>query len=226
MQDTEEEEKKRKTEEVRRIQEEREDHLAEVEEEDVCAIPYEEEAAAREVGLGLERALAPNGIFLSQSPDGQIAVLLQNCSTNWQQMIESGDILTVFKTLETYNAIHRIPVLLVNENFTMNADSEEIKGMTALHMSAVKGKVEMVRLLLLHPSIDVNAVDHEIEWTPLYIACYYDHVEVVKVLLLNDRVDVNKDGWTPLHAACYRDHFEVFKVLLLDARVDVNKTDN
>eukprot|EP00981_Chlorochromonas_danica_P000314 scaffold78_cov203-Ochromonas_danica.AAC.7 len=74
----------------------------------------------------------------------------------------------------------------------MTTDDRQIEGMTALHMAAVKGNVELARLLLLHPEIDVNAVDSEEGLTPLYAACSYGHVEVVKIFLLDGRVDVNK----------------------------------
>eukprot|EP00981_Chlorochromonas_danica_P001614 scaffold347_cov215-Ochromonas_danica.AAC.1 len=180
-----------------------------------------------------------DNLLLSQSQEDEIAVLLQNCSTNLQQMIESGDV-TVLKTLETYNAIHRIPVSLINHHFTMTVDGIEFKAgemsvysstmlpwiliemdMTALHMAAVKGNIEMIRLLLLHPAIDVNALNCEEGWTPLHVACYYGCFEVVMVLLLAEQ-----EGWTPLHCACYNGQVDVVKVLLLDKRVDVNKPNN
>eukprot|EP00981_Chlorochromonas_danica_P000284 scaffold64_cov199-Ochromonas_danica.AAC.1 len=162
-----------------------------------------EKAARVALERKLEEALTVNDKLFTLLKDGQIAILLRDCSTNWQQMIESGDV-TVFKTLETYNAIYRIPVSLIHHSFTMIVDGIENKDMSALHMAAVKGNAVMTRLLLLHPAIDVNAVDSEDGVTPFICACEEGHADVVKILLLDQRVDVNKtdeDGETALDVA-------------------------
>eukprot|EP00981_Chlorochromonas_danica_P008111 scaffold2011_cov290-Ochromonas_danica.AAC.3 len=159
--------------------------------------------------------------------DCQIAALLQKCSTNWKRMIKSGDV-TVLKTLETYNAIDRIPVSLVNKHFTMTIDNIALQGVTALHIAAAEGNIEMIRLLLLHPSIDANAGDHEWIWTPLHTACNCDRVEAVKLLLRDKRVDLNKAdkyGETPLSIACCEGRVKAVKLLLREAQLDVNKAD-
>eukprot|EP01042_Synura_sphagnicola_P001835 gene1835-2154_t len=149
-----------------------------------------EEARRVEAERKLEEALALNDKLLAQVKDGQIAILLLDCHTNWQKMVESGD-LTALKTLETYNAIHRISVSVIHHHFTMTLGHTETKGVTALHMAAVKGNAEMSRLLLLHPAIDVNAVDQDGR-TPFVYAYMKGHLELVKVLLLDGRVDINK----------------------------------
>eukprot|EP00981_Chlorochromonas_danica_P002827 scaffold549_cov174-Ochromonas_danica.AAC.11 len=53
------------------------------------------------------------------------------------------------------------------EMFDDLLDAIPYKDMTALHVAAVKGNVEMVRLLLLHPAIHVNAVSSKYGWTAL-----------------------------------------------------------
>eukprot|EP00981_Chlorochromonas_danica_P012937 scaffold5593_cov165-Ochromonas_danica.AAC.1 len=204
------EEENRNTEEVIRIQEKRE--RAELLEE-FNTITCKEEVTGQ---IDLERKLeepqaeiadlnnnpqvmegeltddvARNDIFLSQPQEDQIAILLQDCSTNWQQMIESED-LTVLKTLETYDAIDRIPVSIINHHFTITRDDEEIKGVPVLLVAAFKGNREMARLLLLHPAIDVNVVVDESGTTPLLVASGMGHVAIVDVLLLDKRVEVNK----------------------------------
>eukprot|EP00981_Chlorochromonas_danica_P016214 scaffold16062_cov278-Ochromonas_danica.AAC.4 len=216
--------------------------------------PYKVEAAARvdlerkleepqtvneKLMFELEESIKAREMEAAARVEAKIAVLLQDCSTNWLQMIESEDV-TVLKTLETFNAIDRIPVSVINGRFSMTVDGEEIKAAVALHMPAVKGNAEMARLLLLHPAIDVNAVDNEVRmqtcmtFDSVIVHCAVmkaatvgnGHVEVVLVLLRDERVDVNKadkNGWTPLHTACGRGHVEVVLVLLGDERVDLNK---
>eukprot|EP00981_Chlorochromonas_danica_P014599 scaffold8399_cov179-Ochromonas_danica.AAC.1 len=150
-----------------------------------------EKAARVEAEARAKEAQTLKDVFLSQPQEDQIPVLLGYCSSNWQEMIESGD-LTVLKTLETYNAIHRIPSSIINHSFSMTIDDEEIEDTSALYMAAEEGNVEMTRLLLLHPAIDVNAADSTYGWPPLSCACEDVHVEVVRLLLLDRRVDVNK----------------------------------
>eukprot|EP00981_Chlorochromonas_danica_P007492 scaffold1757_cov218-Ochromonas_danica.AAC.1 len=173
----------------------------------------ERKLAARVEAEGkLKEGQSRNEKLLSQLNEGQ-AAFVRNCSLsfNWQQMIEAGD-ATLLKTLETYNAIHRIPGSLIHHHFTMTVDGIEFKaggmsvysstmllciliemGMTALHMAAANGNEELARLLLLHPEIDVNVVDSEYGTTPLHVACKIDgNAKVVKVLLTVPRIDVNK----------------------------------
>ena len=64
---------------------------------------------------------------------------------------------------------------------------------TGLHLASSFGHHEVVKLLLAHPAINVNAQDWQ-ESTPLSLACSYNSVEVVQVLLKDSRVDVIVEG--------------------------------
>ena len=56
-------------------------------------------------------------------------------------------------------------------------------GRTALYIASIKGFLEVVQVLLLHPGINVNQARTNYGDTPLYVASQEGHVEVVKALL-------------------------------------------
>ena len=91
-------------------------------------------------------------------------------------------------------------------------------GRTLLHYAAIGGHVEIVKLLLEDPRVDVRAVDRE-KFSALQLAADLGHVEVVKLLLEDPRVDVravDKDGWSALHFAASSGHDEMVSLLLED----------
>lgn len=56
-------------------------------------------------------------------------------------------------------------------------------GRTVLHLACVSsGSLEYVRLLLRHPSINVNLPDTESHWTPLHRALYNANIPTAYVL--------------------------------------------
>lgn len=73
--------------------------------------------------------------------------------------------------------------------------------------------VNIVKMLLEHPNIDVNIVDDQGR-TPLILALYYFDIEVIKLLLEIPEIDVNvfcTDGYSIIHylvesADCYDDN--------------------
>ena len=100
-------------------------------------------------------------------------------------------------------------------------------GRTPLFTASYQGHVEVVKLLLAAPGIDVNQANNN-GFTPLYNASQEGHVEVVK-LLLAVGADVNKaskGGWTPLYMASRNGHAEIVKLLLAAPGIDVNLANN
>eukprot|EP00981_Chlorochromonas_danica_P001872 scaffold386_cov174-Ochromonas_danica.AAC.46 len=150
-----------------------------------------------------------------------------------QHMAASGDVSALQELQALGSSIDHIPPEDINQGFAADlsddARGKGLEGVTALHIAAAKGHLELVRLLLLHPAITVNAVDSQNEWTPLYVACREGPEKVVMVLLADSRVDINKKnkyGGTPLYGACLKGYVEAVKALLSDTRVvDVNAED-
>ena len=59
---------------------------------------------------------------------------------------------------------------------------------TALHFAANRGDDDIVKMLLAHPDIDVNAADYRGR-PPISLACEEGELSVVKLLLEDARVD-------------------------------------
>jgi len=91
---------------------------------------------------------------------------------------------------------------------------------TALHVACREDNIEIVKMLLLHPDIDVNITDKRGQ-TPFLIACYQGRTEVVKELLKDGRIDFNKrdhEGGFPLYWAIQDGYLDVVKHLLASGR--------
>eukprot|EP00981_Chlorochromonas_danica_P012857 scaffold5488_cov160-Ochromonas_danica.AAC.2 len=119
------EEEKRKAEELRGCVEEEEVFYGLLDD-----ISYKVEEARRiDLESNLEESQTIKDMLLSHSQEGSItsSSSLNKFAYNWKQMIESGDV-NVLKTLETYNAIHRIPASLIRRHFTVTViNGREIK---------------------------------------------------------------------------------------------------
>lgn len=93
-----------------------------------------------------------------------------------------------------------------NEEEEFPEDNERDKfqkiKMTALHMAIEKGNLEMVRLLLTNPKIDINArkifklkkqlLNIKYQKTPLQIAIEKKYVDIVKLLLEQASISINE----------------------------------
>ena len=88
----------------------------------------------------------------------------------------------------------------------------------ALHITSLYGHVEIVKLLLAHPTINVNLRNSDGK-TPLSYGCSYE--SVVEVLLKDPRVDVTFDdsrGCAPLWKASYNGEYELVEWLIASGR--------
>ena len=90
-------------------------------------------------------------------------------------------------------------------------------GRTALLLACRRHEEEVVRLLVSHKDVDVNAKNTLDEYTALHFACDLGNTQVVQLLLNHDSVKVNAlDGLkhTPLYYAARGNHVEVTRLLL------------
>lgn len=91
-------------------------------------------------------------------------------------------------------------------------------GATALHIAALHGSLECVRVLLAIVGVDINAVDQK-GCTALFRAIR--HLEILRLLLKKSELNLyhtNKKGFTVFHKAA--DCHESLRLLFTHARMD------
>ena len=97
---------------------------------------------------------------------------------------------------------------------------------TFLHSACSLDRVQIIALLLAHPSIDVNQKD-KFGTTPFMIACSMGHTASVRLLLKDSRLRVNepdKNGHTPLKRVAYNGHLDIIRWWIASGReMDLGK---
>ena len=104
-------------------------------------------------------------------------------------------------------------------NSFINLKDEE-SGQTPVMMSVLRGRTEMVRLLLAEAAVDVSIGEMQ-GYTVMHGAGFQGRAEILKLLVEDKRdidpSDVHQDGFSPLHRACWGNearHTETVKVFL------------
>lgn len=85
-----------------------------------------------------------------------------------------------------------------------------------LFIASLDAHMDVIRVLLQHPKINVNIAKHDGE-TPLHRACYREYTELVELLLASPDIDVNSrdnNGETPLFYACISGSHHIVKLLI------------
>jgi Ankyrin repeats (3 copies) len=95
-------------------------------------------------------------------------------------------------------------------------------GFTALQLAAADSSVDVMRLLLATPSIDVNAKSERERIATLHVAAVRGNASLVRLLLRADGVDVDalrNDGCSPMCAAARHGHKSAVKLPAVQPRV-------
>jgi len=90
------------------------------------------------------------------------------------------------------------------------------QGCTPIFLASQNGKIEIVKLLLSDPRVEVDK-PRDTGATPLLIACENGHAEIAKLLLFDERTNVNfsgANGRTPLWLASQNGHLMILKLIL------------
>ncbi len=135
---------------------------------------------------------------------GRIAALLA----------ETPDGLDIFDAA-AIGDVGAVRALLTGDRASVNDHGPD--GLTALHLAASFGHLELARLLLGRGA-DPNAVSlNEARITPLHSAVSAKHRDTASLLLALGASPnvVQHGGWTPLHAAARNGDEEIVDMLLL-----------
>ena len=128
-----------------------------------------------------------------------------------KQLYDAADRNWVFKVSSLLRDYPEINVNWTNPDFFQYA---------ALHVASLFGHVEVIKLLLAHPKINVNSKNIDGQ-TPLSFGCQVGYVSVVEELLKDPHVDVTHDdnmGRTPLWYASREGEHEVIEQLIASGR--------
>ncbi|KAK6835207.1 hypothetical protein RU639_002115 [Aspergillus parasiticus] len=110
---------------------------------------------------------------------------------------------------------------------TVEFNSRDLDGRTALSCAAAKGYKIVVELLLSTGKVDINNRDSDGQ-TPLFSAVRSGNEAVVELLLATGKVDIdsrNSYGRTPLFWAAMIGNKAVVELLLTTGKVDINNRD-
>ena len=139
--------------------------------------------------------------------------------------LKSNEVFQAIKSDDTA-ALKRI---LKDPNLSsfINQKDEE-SGQTPVMMSVLRGRTEMVRLLLAEEEVDVTIGEMR-GYTVMHGAGFQGRAEILRLLLKDKRkIDpghFHSDGFSPLHRACWGNeprHTETVKVFVEEAGVPWN----
>ncbi|XP_039272536.2 uncharacterized protein LOC120346782 isoform X1 [Styela clava] len=109
-------------------------------------------------------------------------------------------------------------------------DTSQEYGFTPLHLASQSGHVNLVRMILNCPGVNVSAGTAVQNMTPLHLSAQCGHTAVVGLLLSKDLDQLGaKDaqGFTSLHYAACNGHLEMVSLLLgQGAKIDTSDKNN
>ncbi len=156
------------------------------------------------------RGTPPLTIAASSGHKEMVELLLSFSNTNINLREKEGGTALLFAA--DINC-PKIVELLIRGGADVNLSLRD--GTTPLCLAAFKGYIEVVKLLLQVPGVQINKPGTD-KATPLYAACYQEHKEIVR-LLLNNGADPNiaaQGGWVALRIACAAGNTKIVRLLL------------
>jgi len=144
---------------------------------------------------------------------------------------DGSNVTALYYACEIGN-VEMVKLLLSISSIDPNAAGEY--GDTPLVVACEKkSNLNIIKLLLAHPNIDVNKrVIYGGVYTPLYTACDQGNLAIVRLLMSQPGIDVNMncgeddgDVDVALHAACSQGFSKIVTALLAHPSIDVNVQD-
>lgn len=141
--------------------------------------------------------------------------------------VEVIRMLTQVDQTDTNYHINTVRDTSITENF-IDVNVRDMKGHTALGVAIEEGHITTVRLLLSHPTIDVNLRCSRLQQTPLALAIEIGQEDIVQLLLSHPAIDINlmdKWGRDPLTLAIAGGRRDIVQLLLSYPTIDLNLLD-
>lgn len=108
----------------------------------------------------------------------------------------------------------------------VDVNAQDEHGLTALLLASNRGHEPIVRLLLSHPDININALTGSRQYTPLMYAVMGGYENIVRLILQKSHVNINAQdeyGNTALIWAAARGRENIIKLILQYPGIDVNR---
>lgn len=144
----------------------------------------------------------------------------------WPNLISMHNKENVYRYL---NAAKSGAIMTFSELInTVDVNSKNFFGQTALHLACIYDQKKIIDLLLKHNKIDPNSRDNNL-WSPLHFASKYGNFDAIESLLDHPKININarnNKNRTPLHLACKFNHKLVVKKLLIHKDINSNIIDN
>lgn len=97
-------------------------------------------------------------------------------------------------------------LLKINVNIQTSSNRSGYDKFTPLHFAAENNSIEMVKILLAMPNINVNLRTSLKGFTALHFACVKNNTEMVKLLLLIPNINLKIKSATSNHGATMADY--------------------
>jgi len=160
--------------------------------------------------------------------DDKIAkMMLENPATELDIVSEDGN--TVFTLACERSSVECVKMILQDKRWDPNMlERKTVKGDSGLIIAAYRGSLDIVKLILDQPSIDVNIQDSNGE-SPLNFAMKCNFPEVVEILLAREetKLDIlDENDEYSLKQACKNNYVECVKLFLADKRCNAEIVNN
>lgn len=130
---------------------------------------------------------------------------------------------------ETYSGnIKKVILSLSLSLDEIDINTKNYNERSLLFLATYGGHLELVKMLLKQPGIQVNTHDFHGSNSPLHVAAYKNNLEIVQELLAFSGTEVNtedRENQTPLHIAVEKENLEIVQELLKSPKTDLNIKD-
>ncbi|OHT09800.1 hypothetical protein TRFO_21155 [Tritrichomonas foetus] len=174
-------------------------------------------------------------IFIEQNDQAQLIKRMNPRNEGYNDTLNLNNNLCFNNNLHSnLNKILNLNVSNDNNSISYNYQvvdpniPENKNGMTPLHWAAQVGSIEMVKILMKSPLININLQDHG-GFTPLFWAISHRHFDVCELLLNDPRISLSttdKIGWNCLDWAFQSKNVKLIENLIIKTVTPICKNEN